>query len=622
MVSYLMMNINDLTLKIEQNERLLETLRKDCLDKIRNSAIRSQFRKVINRSQEHRNGSFIVLVVGPVKSGKSTLVNLIANAHVSPTHFLECTVRPSIISSNREGQEDNSLTTYISTVKDERVAQFDSIIDCLRGQEKMENIAGVKWTTYPVNPENIRDKVQLDLHDAASDETLVTSITTPGGKLLQKDVFVIDMPGFDGAVANMENNPIYKCIAERADLIIFVQSSNSAISKVANDFLNILKNNNHCVPVCLIHNVFEAAYWRSKQEKDTAIQSQLNYAYQEIKGRGFQIDKENCYCINLGKVEDARLDKYEEPSLVSEAEKYEGIEQQLHERVISNREYTRLLNCFNRTAQNVEILITMIENRISEMKSLISRYEKIEKAFDDIATDNHLKCYDDDGGFPLPTAAITNVVQGLISNSLSGIDENSRFRTPEAREIVVNFLLECSRQLSSILSGKYMYSPFYAKIVERELKRLNEINKVVMDGGGATEPIEPLDFEVFKKDIQVSLDGMVNIDHLVPWLSTYHRHDKSMVSRYLYSILDILVGKTEPTGDVTKSYLELTVIPIITHQVQSDYQQAMAERSAVCSAYLCRAKTRLLAGIIDHVTGFREELEALELLNESLKKVL
>lgn len=138
------MNIHDLTLVIEQNERLLEKLRESYYGKIEDITIRNQFRKVINRSQEHRNGSFIVLIVGPVKSGKSTLVNLIAKSYVSPTHFLECTVRPSIISSNREGQDDNSITTYVSSNenKEERVAQFDSIIDCLRGQEKIENIDG------------------------------------------------------------------------------------------------------------------------------------------------------------------------------------------------------------------------------------------------------------------------------------------------------------------------------------------------------------------------------------------------------------------------------------------------------------------------------------------------
>ena len=73
----------------------------------------SQLSKVENRSKEYENGTFIVLVVGPVKSGKSTLVNLIANAYVSPTHFLECTVRPSII-SQRRGDKDCQIAVFTS----------------------------------------------------------------------------------------------------------------------------------------------------------------------------------------------------------------------------------------------------------------------------------------------------------------------------------------------------------------------------------------------------------------------------------------------------------------------------------------------------------------------------
>ena len=57
--------------------------------------IAHHLKQLENRSREYHNPSFVVLVVGPVKSGKSTFVNLVARNYVSPTHFLECTVRPS-----------------------------------------------------------------------------------------------------------------------------------------------------------------------------------------------------------------------------------------------------------------------------------------------------------------------------------------------------------------------------------------------------------------------------------------------------------------------------------------------------------------------------------------------
>ena len=93
-------------------------------------AVCKSTQKLNNRVSEFDGGSFLILVVGPVKSGKSTLVNLIAHAHVSPTHFLECTVRPSIIS---KGQEESITRIFSVADKARKVEQFDSVIVSLRG---------------------------------------------------------------------------------------------------------------------------------------------------------------------------------------------------------------------------------------------------------------------------------------------------------------------------------------------------------------------------------------------------------------------------------------------------------------------------------------------------------
>ena len=161
--------------------------------------IKKQLKKVLNRASEYENGSFIVLVVGPVKSGKSTLVNLIADAYVSPTHFLECTVRPSIISKQKEGEE-KLITSFSSGDIMNKVEHIDSIIDCIRGMESEASLTGmnINIDKVPLTEDNITEKVELGLQESLTAETLVTSITTPGGQLLQDNVFVMDMPGVDG----------------------------------------------------------------------------------------------------------------------------------------------------------------------------------------------------------------------------------------------------------------------------------------------------------------------------------------------------------------------------------------------------------------------------------------
>ena len=240
-------------------------------------AVCKSTQKLNNRVSEFDGGSFLILVVGPVKSGKSTLVNLIAHAHVSPTHFLECTVRPSIIS---KGQEESITRIFSVADKARKVEQFDSVIDSLRGFEKLENISEISIEKKELNDANLEECVSLALEESVinTDHTLVTSITTSGGELLKDNIFLVDMPGLDGGYANLDN-PIYETISQRADFVIFVQSSNSAISKVSNRFLKLLQENNPKVPVCLLHNVFEAAYWHSEEEKQAVIKAQTPDTY-------------------------------------------------------------------------------------------------------------------------------------------------------------------------------------------------------------------------------------------------------------------------------------------------------------------------------------------------------
>ena len=96
-------------------------------------------KRLANRSREYKNQSFVVLVVGPVKSGKSTFVNLVANEYVSPTHYLECTGRPSIISKGNSRE----ITIYHSKDTNNKAGQIEDIFDCLNGLIHKNEIADV-----------------------------------------------------------------------------------------------------------------------------------------------------------------------------------------------------------------------------------------------------------------------------------------------------------------------------------------------------------------------------------------------------------------------------------------------------------------------------------------------
>ncbi|MBD4336382.1 dynamin family protein, partial [Xanthomonas citri pv. citri] len=80
--------------------------------------------------------------------------------HVSPTHFLECTVRPSIIS---KGQEESITSIFSTADKVKKLEQFDSVIDSLRGFEKLENIPEIGIEKKELNDINLDACVSLAL---------------------------------------------------------------------------------------------------------------------------------------------------------------------------------------------------------------------------------------------------------------------------------------------------------------------------------------------------------------------------------------------------------------------------------------------------------------------------
>ncbi len=615
------LNKNQLSGLIESEEQALAVLENKYYNAISDEKIKWQFRKVINRSKEHRNGSFIILVVGPVKSGKSTLVNQIADAFVSPTNFLECTVRPSIISCNGEHQKHDSIVIYKSEKPGNKVDQFDSIIDCLRGIDTFEHLAEISRDEYELNDDNIKDKVQLLLPNAKEDTTLVTSITTPGGELLQKDVFLIDMPGFDGAIANMSDDPIYKAIAERADLIIFVQSSNSAISNVANDFLQILRDNNEHVPVCLVHNVYEAAYWRPEEERKKIVDEQKNYAYEEIRKKGFLIERENCHSINLGKVADSKNCDYNEPSLAPEREKFERIEKELYDRIITKKDVTRLRNCINRTQQHMDILRDMIGMKINKLQELKTKYEKVEEKFATLETGKCLVYHKDDFPLSIPTKEIYIKLFSLKTNAFEGIHHNKKYRTPDARDFITTFFADCSQNIKELLLKPENHSSWDNKVKELRQLRVNEINKIIQICGGITPTLDDWNDNDYTKDFVFDMEGAVDVNNLVPYLRLTKKHTREMMGDYMDSIIKILTGDGKPTpaGIELQCYIETHIVPKLKKHMTDILKVVISKTEDSCQDYMLKARKQILDSIIPNKSSFDKEYETLSSLSKELK---
>ena len=566
----------------------------------------ASLRKIAGRAKEYADRSFVILVAGPVKSGKSTFVNLVANAFVSPTHFLECTVRPSIISSTDDPQKE-VITAYRSKAPERSVEQVDAIIDSLRGLIKPEEVPEVMTESWPLTEQNIDEHVALDLSDMDKDGTLMTTIKTPGGKLLTNGVYLIDMPGFDGSRANLDS-PLYKTIAARADLIILVQSSNSAITKVSDDFFRLLKENNRNVPVCLLHNVFDAAHWRDADIKTAAVKEQLEYAVARIKEKGFNLDAKNAYVVNLGMVWDWRRRTYssDENDLAGASEAFGKVEEEMYEVLISQRDSIRVRNVVGRTLQQIEELMARNEARLSQMDAVTARCEEIKKAFDALK------------GRAVPVKDDVNVDYFAMRNEITGIytlakrSLSGRYSTKETREIVARFIADCAKAMGKKVNEalRFLDSQVNGEAVMLWKSDIAD----VLRRSGVDEPLPTMSMNDFPP-MEPELD-MLYPDKIVPW--NIFRYSVNKVNEFLAHVYYFLVGKDDAT-DV--GYISFMLPEVVEKEAKEHKDKVLERIEGTYGRFVERKRREALAKLIADPKEWKAERDGLEALQQDLAKI-
>lgn len=566
----------------------------------------SRLNTVVSRAREFADRSFVILVAGPVKSGKSTFVNLVANAFVSPTHFLECTVRPSIISAAGEA-DDHVITVYKSENRDRVVEQVDAIIDSLRGLIPDERIPEVIRQEWPLTPENIDEYVALDISDVNMDGTLITTIKTPGGKLLTNGVYLIDMPGFDGSKANLDS-PLYRTIASRADLIILVQSSNSAITKVSEDFFSLLRENNRNVPVCLLHNVFEAAFWRGDEQKRAAVEEQMAYAVSRIKEMGFNLDAGNAYAVNLGMVWDWRDKQYvSDPEILEKAVGvFAEVEQEMFDVLLTQRDSIRLRTVMGRALQQMEQLIEQVRVAMETRRGQLARYDRTKSAFDSLK----------DYKINLKTEAnvdwlsLRNEITGLYSltkKSLSG-----RYKTKETRELLSKFIVDCSKAISRKMNEALKYID--AQVNGEDLILYRSAIADALRDCGSEEPVPQIVMTGFLP-VQPDLSAL-NVEKIVKWNPLGYNATK--VNSFLAHVYYYLVGKDDST-DV--GYISF-VLPETLRTESEEHVALIYDRVAEAyGSFIQRKRKEALSAILTSPGAVKAELDDLESIYEDLRRI-
>lgn len=338
-------------------------------------------RKLDRKRKEFHATRFFVLVVGPVKSGKSTLVNIFARKYVSPTAYKECTALPTIIGKSK-GPHLNKIVQYIPTTAygddENRKVTFDYIVDVIREIESPDVLSGrITTKESDLTTHNVREIVTLYHDDEIMQNDLVVSMGVEGDGFIDDEIMLIDMPGLDGGVRHKENTLIYNDMAQRADVVFFVQSTTSAINKGSIDFLNeLFVGKQGKVPVWLIHNVHESQYFLKDDEKKVAdIQEQIQLGRKRVE-EGFGIHRFKHLVLNLGKVyaainEKDRAKEECRTEIDDAYSKYIEIEKELIETLKTERRAIKDENNIGKAEDVIKESVKVIENIAKDLDSEI-----------------------------------------------------------------------------------------------------------------------------------------------------------------------------------------------------------------------------------------------------------
>lgn len=481
--------------KIESISAQLGELASVYMPRLTDENIRHKLSQLSRRSLEYKNGSFIMLVVGPVKSGKSTLVNLLAHRYVSPTDTLECTVRPSII-SNVEHERDCKIEIYKARHEGRKAEDLDLIIDELRGivteHELEEYLEKDEYLNY--SDETINNVISPSYNK--EDRTIITSITTTGSKLLERGpvdggkIFLADMPGFDGNTSNL-NDPLYDAISKRVDLILFVHSSVSAFNLTSASYLEKLREYNEAVPVYLVHNIFDSTYWKNTEEREGEIDRQVQKEYEEIRSKGFNIESEFISKVNLGKVTDALSGTGAyvvgfEDDLQGELRKFEEIEEKLYKKITSNISELRLKRCEDRTRTLRDMLVDTIAKEISSLQQKKNARDAMAHYVDNLEKELSITMHEQDEII----GAVESSANRSVFRTISTTQVNRSASTEECvdilKAVLVQFLSDVDQKLSLNLFSMFKNKEETFRALVAEKTGLDKIPMKITPAEAAT----------------------------------------------------------------------------------------------------------------------------------------
>lgn len=319
--------------------------------------------------QQFASPIIVVVSMGMLKAGKSTLTNLMARTpDASPVGFgVDTTLRPALIQMAKEGEEP-ALCLFFDDGEmgaeeppepgtGRRTRQMSLVLDRLRGLER-EPSEGLQLSEhrYPLSQENLRKALCSPVGSNAllhADPLLVVVRVPwhPDARMLRHNRMLMDMPGLDSNNSGLRLEQ-YKAVINECDMMLFVQSSVAPLNKQACQYLKEISAVRQAATTWIILNRMKSRPWLREEVLQQADERQLRHAQDTVCMESGQAPHAHHWAsANLGMAYDALLGRAEERqgSITAETLYEESAYQQLEDSLIDdlerNGEATRYYHC-------------------------------------------------------------------------------------------------------------------------------------------------------------------------------------------------------------------------------------------------------------------------------------
>ncbi len=343
---------------------------------------------------------FVVSGIGMLKSGKSTLVNLLArNKNASPTGFgFDTTLRPALITCTAEPQ--GKIEIWLPSNADQNMtkATLNEVFLCLRGVKKSTDVKNATCHQYPLTPANLENALCKAVLEADQNmlpcEPVMVVVKVPRNNEspLSSEIVLLDTPGLDSGISEWTTSASerYSWIIENSDLLLFLQSSVAPLNRNATKILRDIHARSPNTPVWLVQNEMCAKPWLPPEritEENTKQRTQAARMFNTVSRAFKQV------YANLGKADSAIFDDSLGGKIRRELlqdSQFRSLEQNVKDDLIRNIGPIRRRNCIDAVVRETQNLMDgldgirkRLEVQLREKRNRVNALERFPTQFRD-----------------------------------------------------------------------------------------------------------------------------------------------------------------------------------------------------------------------------------------------